>query len=155
MFKGQTSNLVGGWIMCYQLPWPAIKVCKVARWRGHTPYRVGRTRRPHNLYSIRVRFLIVTQRQALSFYLSAGDCVKPDDYWCLRPIGLSRTRVVSNTDKKYCNNNSNTLWKNRPIAILINITDFPSHMLYHYHRPAYQLLCMHLYGLLQYSSLFS
>jgi len=25
----RTSNLVGGWCMLYQLPWPAIKACEV------------------------------------------------------------------------------------------------------------------------------
>ena len=25
----RTSNLVGGWCMCYQLPWPAIEACEV------------------------------------------------------------------------------------------------------------------------------
>jgi len=37
----RTSNLVGGWSMRYQLPWPAIKAVKLgyglmARGRGHT-----------------------------------------------------------------------------------------------------------------------
>ena len=32
----RTLKLVGGWCMRYQLPWPAIKACEVARGRGHT-----------------------------------------------------------------------------------------------------------------------
>ena len=27
--RPRTSNLVGGWSMRYQLPWPAIKACEV------------------------------------------------------------------------------------------------------------------------------
>jgi len=30
----RTSNLEGGWSMCYHMPWPAIKACEVARARG-------------------------------------------------------------------------------------------------------------------------
>jgi len=36
---------------CYQLPWPAIKAYKVGLLHADGAYRVGRTRRPHNLYA--------------------------------------------------------------------------------------------------------
>jgi len=48
----QTSNLVGGWSMRYQLPWPgikgAVKLCYCTR---AEEYRVSRTRWPHNLFN--------------------------------------------------------------------------------------------------------
>jgi len=44
----RTSNLVGA-IMRYQQPWPAIKACEVGLLHAGGAYRVGRTRRPHNL----------------------------------------------------------------------------------------------------------
>jgi len=47
----RTSNLVGGFSMRYQLPWPAIKACEVGLLHARArSYRVGRIRRPHNLF---------------------------------------------------------------------------------------------------------
>ena len=41
--------------MHYQMPWPAIKACEVGLLHAGVAYRVGRTRRPHNLFVILYR----------------------------------------------------------------------------------------------------
>ena len=49
----RTSDLVGGWIMHYQLSWPAIgvKACEVDLLHAGGGHR--HTRRPHNLFILR------------------------------------------------------------------------------------------------------
>ena len=50
----RTSKLVGGWSMCYQLPWPAIKACEGGLLHAGGAYRVGRTWWPATQLVVRV-----------------------------------------------------------------------------------------------------